>query len=276
MYLEKNHPNEFALLNDVDVSFDSPFEQEHNRNRGANIFWEAKKAIEICQKHKKSHTIVMCAMKWNFSEKHLKALVNLAKNTKSNVRINMMKPTERKHMASMVEPEQYYKGYEVLNSLCDVIDMTDPIVSGATNREDSKRCPCGRTSFRIHSITPDGKIPIAPCVYLHDFKVGDLITNNIKDLINSPQFKLFRKRNKNPQLIEKCKECDIRQICGGGCAAMAYLYRLHTSEERSLFTRDPYCSKAHSKKLSKTKVVKQGNQQLVHMDYLCTWIGTPK
>ena len=38
LYLERDHNNAFRMLNDVDVSFDSPFEEEHNKNRGANLY----------------------------------------------------------------------------------------------------------------------------------------------------------------------------------------------------------------------------------------------
>ena len=275
-YLVKNHLDEFKILNDVDISFDSPFEIEHNENRGSNIFKDAKKAMYVCKEYDKEHTVVMCAMKWNFSEAHIKALVNLAKTTGANVRINMLKPTERKHVDIMVTIGQYYAGYELLNSLCDVLDMTDPIVSGASKREGSKRCPCGRTSFRINSITPTEEVSISPCVYLHDFKVGDLAKDELKDLINSPQFKLFRKRNRNPDKIEDCKDCEILEICGGGCAAMAYLYNYHIDNKKSLFTIDPYCSKEHNMSLPPIKLKQDNSSHLVHMDYLCTWIGRPK
>lgn len=275
IYLEKNFPEEFKMLNDIDISFDSPFEEEHNKNRGANLYSQAIAVLEMCQKYNKDHTIVMCAMKWNFSEDHLRALVSIAKKYDANIRINMMKPTESKHIENMATYEQYFKGYKVLNSLCNVIDMTDPIVAGASGNEKGRRCPCGRTSFRIHSITPDGKIPIAPCVYLHDFKVGNILEDDLKDLIESPQFRLFRKRNANPNLIEDCGSCRLVNTCGGGCAAMAYLYRMHKTGEKSLFSKDPYCSKEHNASLPSVKIQKDASKQLVHMDYLCTWIGSP-
>lgn len=275
IYLEKNYPEEFKLLNDIDVSLDSPFEEEHNKNRGANLYKQALKVLKICQEYKKDHTIVMCAMKWNFSVKHLEKLVKLAKEYDANVRINMMKPTEKKHIENMVSYEQYYKGYMTLNHLCNVVDMTDPIIAGAAKSGIGKRCPCGRTSFRIHSITPDGKVPISPCVYLHDFKVGDLLKDDLKDLIESPQFKAFRKRNANPSKIADCISCELKERCGGGCTAMAYLYNKHTTGEGNIFLKDPYCSRDHGKHLPKVDIYQDNSKRLVHMDYLCTWIGKP-
>lgn len=37
-YMAKNHSEEVDLLNDCDISLDSPFEDEHNKNRGADLF----------------------------------------------------------------------------------------------------------------------------------------------------------------------------------------------------------------------------------------------
>lgn len=277
IYLEREYPDVFEILNDIDVSLDSPFEEEHNYNRGNNIYILAIKALQLCKKYNKESTLIMCAMNWNFTERHIREMVNLAKRHNANIRINALKPVENKHMESMIDINQYYKGYKLLTELCETIDMTDPILSGVVKNDYSKRCPCGRTSFRIHSITPDGKVPISPCVYLHDFKVGDLLTDNISELITSKAFKQFRIRNKNPNVIRGCDGCELISVCGGGCAAMAYLYNKHKNELKTLFVKDPYCYKNVYGEKPTIKVDKiDSRPNLVHVDYLCTWIGTPK
>lgn len=43
--LYRDHRDAFDRLNDVDVSFDSPVEEEHNRNRGARIFTRLSKRL---------------------------------------------------------------------------------------------------------------------------------------------------------------------------------------------------------------------------------------
>lgn len=277
IYLEKYHNKQLKMLNDIDISIDSPYESEHNNNRGKNIFRFAREALEICIKYNIERTIIMCAMNWNFTRDRIEKCVQLAKQYEANIRINTLRPTEKQHMKLVPTFEQYYKGFSYLMELCNSIDLTDPMLSGITNFEESKRCPCGRTSFRIHSITPDGKIPISPCVYLHDYKVGNLLTDDIISLINSNQFKTFRIRNEHPELINGCLDCNIKDICGGGCASRAYLYNVHKTGKKSLFVKDPFCLKE--------KLVKENFPQnpsvdntanLVHKDYLCTWIGQPK
>ncbi|AZS16345.1 radical SAM/SPASM domain-containing protein [Paenibacillus lutimineralis] len=275
-YLEKYYPEEFHMLNDVDISLDSPYESEHNDNRGGKIFPMAIEALEICKKHQKDFTIVMCAMNWNFTEDRIRELVKLARYYGSNVRINPIKPVEAEHMKTALNAEQYYEGFSLLMELCDQLDLTEPTLSAVTQYQDSKRCPCGRKSFRIHSITPDGKIPISPCVYLHDYKVGNLLEDDLLDLIKSPQFQTFRRRNAHPEAILGCEECEIVNLCGGGCASRAYLYNLHNNGERSLFSRDPFCPKDNPINVPFPYNPQMEKVHLVHRDYLCTWIGRPK
>lgn len=57
--LAKRYPDALSLLNDVDVSFDSPFEEEHNRNRGAKLFDDAVRSLDICLENNIDCTIIM-------------------------------------------------------------------------------------------------------------------------------------------------------------------------------------------------------------------------
>lgn len=277
-YLYKQHREAFDLLNDVDVSFDSPFEEEHNANRGARIFDQAIKALEICRLHNKPHTCIVCAMAWNFSPRHIDAIVALARRYDANVRINPIKPVRPEHLAVALPPALYYDGFSRLMTQCDPVDLGEPPIAAVTDFPGARRCPCGRTSFRIHSITPEGSIPVSPCVYLHDYKTQfDLLTTDLIDIINSDQFRAFRQRNANPGHVDGCEGCGLIASCGGGCAARSYLHRFHETGIKSLRGRDPYCPAEHySGQPFPQRPTLESEQKLVHMDYLCTWIGRPK
>ena len=278
LHLYQEFRSAFDLLNDIDISFDSPFEEEHNRNRGAKLFHQATEAMEICQRHDKPHTVIMCAMNWNFSRTHIDGLVRLAKKYDAHVRINPIKPIEPAHMEIALSPAMYFAGFARLMELCQPVDLGEPPIAAVTGYRAARRCPCGRTSFRIHSITPEGAINVSPCVYLHDYKATlDLLKHDLVHIVDSPQFEVFRRRNANPQKIEGCDGCQLLTSCGGGCAARSYLHRFHeTSGERSMLARDPYCpiEIAPPDEFPQDPQI-SNDRVLVHMDYLCTWIGEP-
>jgi radical SAM protein with 4Fe4S-binding SPASM domain len=277
LHLERDHNDAFRLLNDVDVSLDSPFAEEHNANRGARLYGQALSALELCQEYDIEHSIIMCAMSWNFSSAHINALLDVAREYDANVRINPLKPVEPKHMDTALTAEQYYAGFSLLAANTSPVDLGEPPLATVMRYKGARGCPCGRTSFRIHSITPDGRIPVSPCVYLHDYKVGDLVTEELHNIVRSPQFRSFRRRNAHPEVIPGCKGCGLLDLCRGGCAGRSYLHHAHETGERSLFVRDPYCPR----EIAPTQPFPIDPQppqdkRLVHMDYLCTWIGTPR
>jgi radical SAM protein with 4Fe4S-binding SPASM domain len=219
----------------------------------------------------------MCGMNWNFSLDNIDALVALAKAHGANVRINPVKPVQPQHMDVALPPDMYYAGLSRLMELCRPIDLGEPPIAAMTDFQNAKRCPCGRTSFRIHSITPTGEVHVSPCVYLHDYKSSlDLLTHDLADIIASPQFRVFRQRNANPDAVDGCAGCPKLVQCGGGCAGRSYLNALHTTGKRTMLARDPYCPvrEAPPETFPQRPVIKS-ETRLVHMDYLCTWIGAP-
>jgi radical SAM protein with 4Fe4S-binding SPASM domain len=278
IWLYRNYRKEFELLNDCDVSFDSPFEAEHNKNRGANIYRQAVEALQACQDIDIPRTCIMAAMSWNFSITHIDELVLLAKRWNATVRINPLKPVQPEHFKVILSPEQYYRGFKRLHELCTPIELGEPPLAAVVGLRGASRCPCGRSSFRIHSITPTGQVHVSPCVYLHDYKSeADLLTNDLADIINSAQFRVFRQRNAAPELVKGCSGCSHLASCGGGCAARAYLHHFHETGEKSFLAKDPYCPVSSGSESFAFVPVTQifRDVRLVHMDYLCTWIGRP-
>ncbi len=278
--LERDHNSAFRLLNDIDISFDSPDAEAHNENRGAALYSMAVECLEICQRYGIDHTVIMCAMTWNFSLEQIDRIVALAKRYGAHIRINPMKPVQKEHMHDVPEARMFYEGFSRLMSQCRQVDLGEPLLATVCGHPGAG-CPCGRTSFRIHSITPDGKVPVSPCVYLHDYKVGDLLRDDIFAIVNSPQFRSFRRRNGSPEWIDGCRGCRYLATCRGGCAARSYLHHLHHTQERSLFVKDPYCLADYRESAPGPLPPFPANPEmpvdkiLVHRDYLCTWIGEP-
>ncbi len=276
VYLERLFPDTIAMLNDIDISLDSPFPDEHNKNRGAPLFNLALKAIGICREYGVERTIIMCGMRWNLSDRHLNALIKFARNHKALIRINFMKPTEEQHMSLVPDVSQFYHACQVLFAQCKVVEMGEPLGSTMVG-ESSNGCPCGTKSFRIHSIDPTGRVPVSPCVYAHNYRVGDLLKDELSDIIASAQFELFRRRRSKPETIGECDGCTYLQQCRGGCTSRSYLWsKFEGKNIPADQARDPYCLREFKGEIlsSRPQRTKQ-DVVLVHRDYLCTLIVDP-
>lgn len=276
LYLYKYRPDIYEKINDFDISLDSPFKEEHNANRGDDLYDDAIQCLDICKQTGKPHSIIMAGMNWNFTERHLSALIELCKKYDAFVRINTMKPLNSVQMKYVMSTKQFYDGFQYLMQNCDNVENGESVLRTVTGQKNSKRCPCGISSFRIHSITPDGKIFVSPCVYMHDYKSSqDLLTHELSDIINSDEFKVFRQRNANPEMLRGCAGCEKVYVCGGGCAARSYLFNAVQTGNKSFLCKDPYCPKDYQHEFPQEQNM-VNTQRLVHMDYLCTWIGKVK
>lgn len=276
LYLYKYRPDIYEKINDFDISLDSPFKEEHNANRGDDLYDDAIQCLDICKQTGKPHSVIMAGMNWNFTERHLSALIELCKKYDAFVRINTMKPLNSLQMKYVMSIKQFYDGFQYLMQHCDNVENGESVLRTVTGQNNSKRCPCGISSFRIHSITPDGKIFVSPCVYMHDYKSSqDLLTHELSDIINSDEFKVFRQRNANPEMLRGCAECEKVDVCGGGCAARSYLFNAVQTGNKSFLCKDPYCPKDYQHEFPQEQNM-VNTQRLVHMDYLCTWIGKVK
>jgi radical SAM protein with 4Fe4S-binding SPASM domain len=218
----------------------------------------------------------MAGMNWNFTEKHLSELLSICKYYDAFVRINVMKPLNKNQMGQILTPKQFNDGFKFLFKNCKTVENGETVLRTLSGVDNNRRCPCGISSFRIHSITPNGEIFVSPCVYLHDYKSSkDLLKNELSDIVLSDEFKVFRQRNANPNMIKGCEECKFVQTCGGGCAARSYLHNAIATGKKSFICKDPYCPIDFSGDFPKSED-KKDIGRLVHMDYLCTWIGEPK
>lgn len=72
-------------------------------------------------------------------------------------------------------------------------------------------CPEGRSRIAIN-----GKGDVSRCGAVADYSMGNILTTPLCYLWdNAEEFRSFR--NHKHLVIEECRKCDLRNICGGGC-----------------------------------------------------------
>lgn len=271
-YLYKNHLDILSSVNDIDFSLDSPYRCEHDGNRRAKLYDIVIDGIEQANELGIDCSIITVGFRTTFNQRYLSAFLQLTKLLETEFRINTLKPVEEILQSEMPSCEQFYNGFAYLLKSTACVTLGESCLTALTGA-GSQGCPCGHYSFRINAKTTDGRVPISPCVYAHDFRTGDLLTQPIQDIVNMPDFVSFQSRWKN--LPESCKEtdCDFLEICRGGCTSRAYLVN------GSLDAKDPYCLKDYLEQMGGSveefpRGINIGHDGIrVHDNYLCTWIG---
>lgn len=273
-YLDAHHPDELRMLNDIDFSLDSPLKDEHDLNRGTKLYQLVTGAIARANELGVACGIITCGMRKNFTVDYLSGFLALANSLGCEFRVNTLKPVEPALVLEMPGPEQFYEAFAFLmeNSRCITLGESCITAFTGTGHEG---CPCGSSSFRICGKTEGGTIPITPCVYLNEFSCGDLLVDEITEILENPVFRALAQRRE--ALPRPCLEADCGYLasCRGGCAARAFLVN------GALDSKDPYCPYDY--------VMRHGARPLlparpevgcttgvrVHDNYLCTWIGLP-
>ena len=107
---------------------------------------------------------------------------------------------------------------------------------------------------------------------MHDFKVGNLLEDDILDIINSRPFVEMRIRNYLSSMIPGCESCERHSFCLGGCAAQAYLVNFWKTGIRTLNVKEADCWKDlnFDVNIGGYKRIQDDEKQLVHQNYLCS------
>jgi radical SAM protein with 4Fe4S-binding SPASM domain len=270
-YLDNHHREELLMINDIDFSLDSPFEEEHDLNRGNKLYRLTLQAIRRSLELGIDCSVITCGMRKNFNRDYLSSFLALTQLLGSEFRVNTLKPVEPALADEMPSPEQFYEGFSFLMNNSHCITLGESCLT-ALAEAGTAGCPCGTSSFRINAKTKEGKVPVNPCVYSHEYKAGDLLTDDIFDIINGPQFTAFADRRRN--IPKACREsgCSYLESCRGGCTSRSYLVT------GDLESKDPYCPQEYVGKYGVPDVPKRPDIGChegirVHDNYLCTWIG---
>jgi len=271
-WLDKYYHEELLMINDIDFSLDSPFEKEHDLNRGNKLYRLVVEAIQRSVELGIDCSVIACGMKKNFTKEYLSSYLALTKMLGCEFRINTLKPVEPSLIDQMPTPEQFYQGFAFLMNNSSCVTLGESCLTAFTET-GTKGCPCGHTSFRINAKTKDGRIPINPCVYTHEYKAGDLLKEELIDIVTGPEFTTFALRKNH--IPKECRDsnCSFLESCRGGCTARSFFIN------HNLDAKDPYCPQDYLDKhgsrpdLPIRPEIGCHDGIRVHDNYLCTWIG---
>jgi len=223
---------------DIDVSIDFPDAKQHDQWRGVpNLFLQALKSIETCQRLGINTSIATCLMNINYH--YIAGFKPILDKYDVYLRFNLYKPVNTSRF--MLNYQQFWEAIKIISENFQLVKNSEPILSIIT-RESGDGSPCGN-SLRIH---PD--LTITPCVYLDGKKV------NYSSFLNYKSF-----------IPNECKNCEFVSSCKGGCLGRRYLTVGATKP-------DIYCPIVRGKKIPKINFKKAKEKDFIHGGYLCTII----
>ena len=271
-HLLEHFPDELATINDIDFSLDMPHRHLHDQGRGARLFDLVVESIQQCRKLGIARSITFCGTRDSFQPDMLRDFMDLAWLLDSELRVNILKPVEPSLLPLMPSRDAFYHGFAQLMAHTDCITLGESCLTAFTG-SGARGCPCGLSSFRINGRTPDGRVPVGPCIYVHEYRGGDLLSEPLRDIVTSSRFERFTARQREVPRVCREADCPYLEICRGGCAARTWF--VHGTLE----AKDPYCPldymADHGERppLPLDPVVGADDTLRVHDNYLCTWIG---
>lgn len=220
-----------SLVDSIQISIDSNIPEYHDRNRGAGSFEKAVNHARIISEIDNSKLAVAMTP----TPKYKADIVDMINFCQSigvyQLHINRFVPYGRaeKYEAGFNLQEFYDwvdKGYEYIyetyasyykqnrqfNFLLDVAsDLNREVYS--TN----KKCSCG-VNHNLLSIDCNGDVYLCPSLHKEGLNLGNIKEKSLVDikLESKKRYKSFHVDD-----LDKCKDCELKYFCAGGCRAIA-------------------------------------------------------
>lgn len=230
-FIEKN-PTNFR----VSVSLEGGKPKTHNKIRGKGNFEKTLKGIKELINRGLNVRLGIVLTKGNCNE--IEEMINLAKQLQvEKITFNPLMPSGRgsKLKKIMLNPSELVKFDEKIHKLNEIskneIDIKSRLVPNTSDTFKSSKdilstsnlCGCGGGTRHIY-ITSEGYL--VPCpMLLGDKKYYSKkkAINNIKNIwFDDPSIHNFRKLTSELNLRGKCKKCNSKEICRGGCHTLSY------------------------------------------------------
>lgn len=193
------------------ISLDGSSEEKHDHYRGKGSYKQTLHAIELLEKHNANFQLAMVVTKENADDVS-------AMNEKWGSKLTYQplfplgRAKEQKQNFALTGLEYYAAMCQNVN-INPFSDISNVIRAHRENRSIVK-CSMGDGELSI-SCTGD----IYPCQLLHteEFCIGNIKNQNLQNVYNSKENERFKFHTVD--IIEKCKQCDFRYLCGGACQA---------------------------------------------------------
>lgn len=219
------------LVDSIQISIDSNEKAYHDKNRGAGSFDRAVKnarlistidntklAIAMTPTPQYKPDIVdmiKFCLEMGVYQLHINRFVpyGRAKKYKNNFGLKEFYDWVDKGYEYIYETYvTYYRQYRKFNFLLDVAsDLRREVYS------IGKKCSCG-LNRNLLSVDCNGDIYLCPSLHKDDMVLGNIKEKPLAQIKAESQSNY---KNFSVDDLEKCKDCDLKYFCSGGCRAIA-------------------------------------------------------
>lgn len=224
----KNIEDILEAFDSVRISIDGSNEEIHEFYRGKGTYQKTYDAINALIAKGADVALAMVVTKHNRSD-----VSSMAKKWGSRLTFQPLFPLGegKLHQDLYMSGDEYFKALtDGENGIVPYANLGDLIERHKQN-ESLMKCAMGDGEISI-SCSGD----VYPCQLLHvpDYCVGNVLNESIQEIYHSN--KLAKFQNHTVFDIDKCKECDLRLLCGGSCQAR------HYSETGTIDCAGDFCS----------------------------------
>lgn len=208
----------------IQISLDGINKSTHEYNRGENTYEKVINNIKLLRKN--NVNVLLGILLTEKSILEIEDILKFALENKiSNVRFIEMfwkgksRSKNLKHISSS-ELIPIYKKILNKNKEYKYLLQKDSVTLTIKSLINPIKKEC--CSVKNNSLYIDSNGDIYPCNLLinEKFKYGNIKTDRLKNILETHKINEFRKLHVN--CFSRCKNCDIKFICGGGCRGTAF------------------------------------------------------
>jgi radical SAM protein with 4Fe4S-binding SPASM domain len=209
-YKENNIISALKMVDNLKISCDNLSDNPNERiNFNKNIFFQNIKLL----KDNNINNITIASVWVKGKEEDLYGVRNYCKNNKLAHTTTMFLPNNKNEI-NKIPDINLYKTYESIK----IFDDNEVKIIDQSIKYKSITCEAANKTY---SIAANGDIYPCQSFHYNEFKLGNITNQNFLDIHNSNLAQMFRYAN-DVNYIEKCCDCNIKYICGGGCLANTY------------------------------------------------------
>ncbi len=202
------------------LSLDSHIEEKNDFLRGKGTYKATIDAIRLLQERNRVFTIMAVITKHNVFDMPGLHRFSLEELDCSNIFTSPYIPNSMDEVDLLPELEDYMKTMADVIKIVEDFYGEDRLSILKFRGKPVRHCHCGAAAVEI-SVDADGSVYPCQAFHIKEFCGGNVRDKNLAEIFfDSPIMKQVR--HCTVDRIETCLDCDIREVCGGGCRSLAY------------------------------------------------------